>query len=324
MVVDGARPEALQPVEPPEGRPASSRWSTVFLGRQGIRAGWGLLIYAALVCGCFWGLLQAARTILHALHVHFGNHPPGVESAEGLLLVQTLLFLSAFIALAVIGKLEKRSFADYAIPWKGALGRSFRQGVVWGLLVFSGATILLWAAGGYSFGGLALADGRLLGYALLWAVIAIMNGLAENLAILGYPLFALTRGFGFWPATLFMSGLFAAGHYNNPGENAVGLASVLLQGVFLCFTVRRTGSLWFSVGLHAGGVFAEDFLFSLPDSGTVFMGHLLHASLHGRGWLTGGTVGPEASVVTLAVFVLAFVAFARVYRGSCSERAQKG
>jgi membrane protease YdiL (CAAX protease family) len=320
MVTDVPRPQfaAPQPEEPPAGRPPSSRWGSVFFGRREIRAGWGLLIYGVLLCGCFWGLLQATRALLRAFHVHFGDHPPGVESAEGLLLGQSLLLLSAFIALAVMGRLEARSFASYGIPWTGALGPMFWRGAVWGLVVFSGAILLLWAAGGYSFGGFALADGRLLGYALLWAVIAVVNGLGENLALLGYPLFTLSRGLGFWPATLLMSGLFAAGHYNNPGESAVGLASILLQGVFLCFTVRRTGGLWFSVGLHAGGIFAEDFLLSVPDSGTVFTGHLLHASLQGPPWLTGGTVGPEGSVVTLAVFVLAFAAFALVYRGTRS------
>ncbi len=34
--------------------------------------------------------------------------------------------------------------------------------------------------------------------------------------------------------------LFAAGHYGNRGENALGLAT-------------GTGGLWFSIGLHAGG-----------------------------------------------------------------------
>ena len=68
------------------------------------------------------------------------------------------------------------------------------------------------------------------------------------------------------------------------------------------------------IGRHAGGVFAEDFLFSLPDSGVEYTGHLSNASLHGPEWLAGGSVGAEASVVALIVFVAALLTLIFAYR----------
>jgi hypothetical protein len=42
-------------------------------------------------------------------------------------------------------------------------------------------------------------------------------------------------------------------------------------------------------------------------------GHLLNSSFHGSRWITGGTVGPEGSVLVYIVIALLWVAFDRVY-----------
>jgi hypothetical protein len=67
------------------------------------------------------------------------------------------------------------------------------------------------------------------------------------------------------------------------------------------------------VGLHSAFDWGESFLFSVPDSGIVAPGHLLNSSLHGPAWLTGGSVGPEGSVMAFAVVALAAILFAVVY-----------
>jgi len=77
--------------------------------------------------------------------------------------------------------------------------------------------------------------------------------------------------------------------------------------------VRRTGSLWFAVGMHAAFDFGETFLYSVPDSGVVLPGHLSDATLHGPAWLTGGTVGPEASVFDFVLLIIFFYVIHRLY-----------
>jgi membrane protease YdiL (CAAX protease family) len=84
-------------------------------------------------------------------------------------------------------------------------------------------------------------------------------------------------------------------------------------GFFFCFTLRRTGSLWFGVGFHAAWDWGETFVYSVPDSGTIFPGHLLKSSLQGPRWLTGGVVGPEGSVLCFAVLGLVWIVFAWRY-----------
>jgi len=59
--------------------------------------------------------------------------------------------------------------------------------------------------------------------------------------------------------------------------------------------------------MHAAFDFGETFLFSVPDSGVVFPGHLSSAVIHdGPAWLVGGTAGPEASVLDFVILGIFF------------------
>ena len=46
-------------------------------------------------------------------------------------------------------------------------------------------------------------------------------------------------------------------------------------------------------------------------------GHLLRSSLHGADWLSGGSVGPEGSVLCFVVIALLWIAFERMYPDEC-------
>jgi len=116
------------------------------------------------------------------------------------------------------------------------------------------------------------------------------------------------KGIGFWAAAILLSLLFGRVHLENPGEGWVGAAGVVVIGLVFAFALRRTGNLWLVVGWHASFDFGETFLYSVPNSGIVFQGHLSNAILHGARWLTGGTVGPEGSVfsfVTMGILAMA-------------------
>jgi hypothetical protein len=179
--------------------------------------------------------------------------------------------------------------------------------------MISATILLIRGFGGVSFGGLALRGSALWGYALLWGVVFLCVGLFEEFLFRGYAQFTLATGIGFWPAATMLSAGFGAIHLANGGEDKIGGLSVFVIAMFFCLTLRRTGNLWFAVGLHAAFDWGESFLFSVPDSGIVAPGHLLNSSLHGPAWLTGGSVGPEGSVMAFAVVALAAILFAIVY-----------
>lgn len=130
----------------------------------------------------------------------------------------------------------------------------------------------------------------------IWAASIVIMGLLQKISFRGPTRLMFKEGIGFWPAAILLSVGFGAIHLGNPGEGLVGAGAVVVVGLFLAFTLKRTGNLWFAIGLHASFDFGETFLFSVPNSGIVFDGHLSNSLLHGKNWLTGGTVGPEGSV----------------------------
>jgi uncharacterized protein len=279
----------------------------IFWNERELRAGWRLVIYLALCLGIGGGETFAL------VHLHLLTASSTNITATGLLIQEVTLLFAALAAAAFMGALESRGIGDYGLPGTEMFRRRFGQGLVWGVVMISAMILLIRLLGGFSFGGLALQGSALWGYAALWGLVFLAVGLFEEFFFRGYTQFTLASGIGFWPAATMISGVFGASHLRNTGEDIAGALSVFVIGMFFCLTLRRTGNLWFAVGLHASFDWGETFLFSVPNSGIVAPGHLLNSSFHGPVWLTGGTVGPEGSVMAFVVVALAAAIFSRVF-----------
>ena len=186
-------------------------------------------------------------------------------------------------------------------------GAKFWHGAALGIAEISILILSITAFRGYSFGPLLVHGPAILRWALLWALFFVLVGLFEEFAFRGYLQFTLADGIGFWPAALVLSLGFGSVHLMNQGESPVGALSVVSIALVFALALRRTGDLWLVVGWHAAFDFGETFLFSVPNSGNVFEGHLSNATLDGPVWLTGGTVGPEGSVFSFLTMVAAAV-----------------
>jgi uncharacterized protein len=244
-----------------------------------------------------------------ARNFHQGFLSPGLE-----FLLEIPSAICVLGCSLVMARIEKRNLGDYGLSLRRGAGRDFLWGLVWGLCVISGIMVLIAALRGFSFGGLTLHGIDLLKYASLWAIGFLLVGFVEEFLYRGYVQFTLAQAIGFWPAAVVWSFAFAAVHLNNSGENLIGALEVFLFAMFGCLTLRRTGALWFAIGFHAAADYAETFLFSVPDSGFRASGTLLHSSLHGPSWLTGGKVGPEASLFSMVMLGLAMFGFQFLYR----------
>jgi uncharacterized protein len=234
--------------------------------------------------------------------------------ATGLMVSECTRGAGTLLAAWVMSRLEERRLGDYGLPWRAGEGKRFAAGAVFGIVEISVVVGVLGALGYYQFGAIEIHGAEFLKWLIFWAATFLAVGFFEEFAFRGYAQFALTRGFGFWPAALTTSLLFGAVHLFNPGESRPGIAGVVVVGIFWCFTVRRTGTLWFALGMHAAFDFGETFVFSVPDSGTVFPGHLSSAIVHpGPAWLVGGTAGPEASVLDFVMLAIFFYIVHRMY-----------
>jgi uncharacterized protein len=277
--------------------PRVDRLKWVFWGPSGLRALWRLLIFVAVVFGLRFGISR----ILHLLHL-VGPRPAITDfSAKTVLVQDGLAFLCVVLATLIMGAFEKRTLGDYGLPARGAFGVRFFEGLLWGLAAECATMFTLFLTGNVSFHGYDLTGSAVLRYGLLWAAAFLVVGFFEEFLFRGYPQFTLASGIGFWPAAFVLSGLFWLGHMGNPGETWVGGLGLLLAGLVFCASLRLTGNLWFAIGLHASWDWAETYFFGVADSGVPANGHLLNTTLTGNKWMTGGTVGPEGSVVELVI-----------------------
>jgi membrane protease YdiL (CAAX protease family) len=254
----------------------------------------------------------AGYLLVRIARIFLGHGLPAI-SPQFVLATELIALGGAFFAAWLMSRLEKRSFGEYGLPARSAFGKQFWQGALFGLAEISFVIGALAALGFYHFGFVVIHSMELFRWALCWALVFLVVGLYEEFAFRGYVQFTLAQGMRFWPAGVLLSILFGARHAGNPGETCMGIAGIVLTGIFWCFTLRRTGNLWFAVGMHSSFDFGETFLYSVPDSGVVFPGHLSNATIAGPAWLTGGTAGPEASVLDFLVLLLFFYGFHRLY-----------
>ncbi len=114
-------------------------------------------------------------------------------------------------------------------------------------------------------------------FAAAWAVAFLLVGVTEEFLFRGYSLYTLASGIGFWPAAVLLSMFFGAIHLRNIGEDWIGALGTIAIALVFAFSLWRTGSLWFAVGLHASWDWAESFFST--EFQTVVTKQLEHCSL---------------------------------------------
>jgi membrane protease YdiL (CAAX protease family) len=315
---------ALTPIEPlppalvPPAQPSTLRW--IFIGKDGLRAGWSLLIFLALIAAfAFTG-----NRIGHKLQ----PHPPDMAKlsanmpARFLFLSEAIPFLIVFFVTWIMSKIERRPNSVYGFGGTRKLPQFF-AGLAWGVTSLSLLVLILWKAGFLVIDSRLVFGADILRYGAIWLFGFFLVGLFEEYFLRGYLQFTLSRGLtgiyqaifksphsaalGFWTTALLLSTLFGLGHGSNPGESPIGLLSAGLAGLLFCFALWRTGSLWWAIGFHTSWDWAQSFLYGVADSGMMVQHHLLATHAVGKPILSGGATGPEGSIFIVVVFGLASV-----------------
>jgi membrane protease YdiL (CAAX protease family) len=283
------------------GNPSSPHFW--FYGPSGLRAGWRLLIFFTLVAA----LLKSENWMIPKLL-------PGLDDVSKFLVFEIESFLTFLFASWVMSRIEGRRIADYGLPWRRMFRGQFWSGAALGFGALTILLIVLRLSGAFYFGTLALHGGEILKWAFLFGVVFILVALKEEFGLRGYALFTLSTGIGFWPAAVISSAYFGYGHLGNSGENWFGAFLAGAFGMLACLLLRRTGNLWLPIGFHTAWDWGQTYFYGVPDSGVVVPGHLLNSKFSGPAWLTGGTVGPEGSVLCLVLIVSLWFVCAALFR----------
>ena len=357
-------PEVI-PGSPDPWETRAVRW--VFLGSQGLRAGWSVLVFFLLIA-LFGAGVGFAFMKLHL--VEFGKK--GEFTASAAFFGEAISFLAMLGAAAIVALIERRrSLMAFNLTGPRRLAHFF-EGLAAGFAALSALIGGLAWGGWLHFGPVALSEAEIFRFGALWAAAFLLVGCVEEGLFRCYLQFTLTRGInfwwalgtialicgmlmlrtkgngvwgvytiallglvpclllqlkkvrgsGFWQAAWVTSTLFGYIHTGNGGENWIGIFAAAAIGFVFCVSVKVTGSAWWAIGCHAAWDWGETYFYGAADSGNVATGHYLTTAPVGQALWSGGTDGPEGSLLVLGVILLLLVALLAIYgRGGSAAPA---
>jgi CAAX protease family protein len=326
---------------PPAGPIPSAQPSVVhksFIGKDGLRAGWSLLIFIALLAA----VLVAARFVMHKIHPH---NPSAAKTTSEIslkagLIGESIPLVAVLLVTWIMSKIERRPNSVYGLGGSRKVAHFF-AGLAWGVVCLSLLVSSLWKTGLLVVDRRLLFGSDILRYGAMWLLGFLLVGLFEEYFTRGYVQYTLTRGlagfyrwasrarsseaFGFWTSAVILSFLFGLGHSKNPGESPIGLLSAGLAAMVFCLSLWRTGSLWWAIGFHTAWDWSQSFLYGVADSGAMAQHHLLATHPVGKPILSGGATGPEGSIFIVAVIglvsLIILLTLPRTHQGDTPERS---
>jgi membrane protease YdiL (CAAX protease family) len=306
---------ALAPSEPIPPQPSTLH--KIFIDQDGLRAWWSLLIFIAI----FAAFAFCVNRIAHKFHPPDPNQMKvGAEMSPLFGIIgEGASFLLVLLVTWIMSRIEHRPISVYGLGGTRKL-RNFLAGMAWGIICLSLLILTLLKTGLLVIDRRVLFGGDILRYGAIWLFGFLLVGLVEEYLTRGFVQYTLTRGLagvyqwafktrhsatlGFWTSAVILSFLFGFGHRTNPGESPIGLLSAGLAAMVFCFSLWRTGSLWWAIGLHTSWDWGQSFLYGVPDSGIMVQHHLFATHPVGKPILSGGTTGPEGSIFILAVLTV--------------------
>lgn len=202
----------------------------------------------------------------------------------------------------LVGWLERRDIRELA------LGRGIPLligGLVLGFVLIASVYAVLWGLHAALWLGVIG-----FGAVLPFVAMAVLSGIGEELIFRGGVFRILEDMFGTGVALILSGALFGALHIGNPHATWLASLAVALEaGVLLAAAYAATRNLWFPIGIHIGWNFTEGGVFGAAVSGSGGGHGIVDMPLHGSALITGGSFGPEGSLVALVVCALAGLLF---------------
>ena len=295
--------ETLPPETPEPSTPSAATRFPIFFGPDGLRAGWSVLAYVAILALLLFGAGFELRWF--AVHTHQKMLGKGAEFQPAFSIVtEATTLLVVVLATALMAWFEHRRVSFYGLAGSDRI-RQFFIGLVSGFVFLSLLVGILVATHHLQLERIQMPAAAIARYAAAWALFFFLVGMTEEFLLRGYLLFTLARGIRFWPAAFVLAALFGLLHKSNVGESPFGLASAAMIALVFSLSLWRLGHLWWAIGFHMAWDWAESFFYGTADSGTVSAGRLMHAHPMGSLLVSGGATGPEGSVWVLLIVILA-------------------
>ena len=226
------------PAQDPEKPYRGLKW--VFIGPQGLRAGWSILIFVAL----FLIFTTALAFLFLRLHLLTQGGIFGPRQAFFSELMQVISLLEAAAITALI---ERRSILDFNLRGPNRV-RYFFSGLAAGFVALSALVGALALGGWLHFGPISLHGSQVIKYAAIWGITFLLVGCFEEGSMRCYLQYTFTRGINFWWATGLIAIMCASLIFRAKGNGAWGIYSIALLGLlpclFLHFKKAPGASFW--------------------------------------------------------------------------------
>ena len=239
----------------------------VFVGDQGLRAGWSVL----LAYGLFYLFRMVVGTVFVTANLVGDQND---YSAASMLVLELVPFLAMAAAGALMATIEHRRIFDYNLSGP-RISMHFAAGLCVGMATFSALIGTLKLGGWLRFGPPALAGAEIVRMAALWGCAFLLVACVEEGLFRCYLQFTLTRGINFWWALAAQAGLCFYACGNAGGDGARGVYAAAAVGLLPCLALHRkraarsafwqaawVGSTWFGMihtfnsGENWRGIFA--------------------------------------------------------------------
>ena len=266
-----------------------------------LRAGWRIFLFVIIT-------LIIVKLLEFTIDSLFGGLP---EDKTLRFFYSILVAVIAGTSAVIISRryLDKKTLLSFGLKWDGLAIKDWLFGFLLSFLMAGSIFLLLLWFGLLEFESVnpnLLTMNFLWNFLLMFVAFCILTAWWEELVFRGYLLQNMINGMGKNWAVIISCILYGAVHATNPNASIISSSIIVLFGFMRLYGYLRTSQLWLSMGMHAGWNFFQGPVFGFGTSGYETESVLIH-KLNGSDWLTGGKFGPEGSVFTILIVIIAIL-----------------
>ncbi len=256
----------------------------VFVGQNGLRAGWSILLFYAI----YYLLRIVVGTVFYTAGL-IGT--TAGDSAPALLADELVPLLSLLAAVAIMALVEGRRLASYNLAGPGR-GRYLAAGALAGFAAISLLVFAMACCGWLRVAPSATTVAQALRLAALWGCVFLVVASVEEGLFRCYGLSTLARGINFWWA-LAAQAVICADALIQPHRNGSwGVVLAATPGLVPCFVLHRRSAASPSLALHQESAARSAFWQAAWVTSTVFgLYHTINSGENSVGVFAAAAVG---------------------------------
>ncbi len=193
----------------------------------------------------------------------------------------------------------------------GAVHPSLGLGLLVGFVLFCSITLVLFLSDHYEADEISADIPALIESFAFFFIVAA----GEEVIFRGILFRMIDERFNTWVALLVSALVFGFVHLGNPGATVWSSSAIAIEaGIMLGLAYKCSGNLWFPIGIHWAWNFTQGNIFGFEVSGTEVSTSLIESTVSGPEFITGGSFGPEASILAAGFGLLISLYFFRLLK----------